>query len=208
MTTNETRPIGSLSCCLDPEAMAAIALQEDAKTSRKMAREARKDAQRDKIVMMRQAAAKLREMASNAIGSAIWQGVAGMASAACSAVGAVSTFRGEQLKLAAEGLRDQPELAKKLGDFAAKRLLTAKLVGETATGGLGAMRSVDPFSIASQYRSAEKAELDTQAEVAGNRAGEQADLENEARRLEGAAAQQLQKLGDVRHAIALAAMKV
>ena len=88
---------------VDAEAAAAIALNEDAKQSRQLAREMKKQEQQERLDLMHQAADKLREMASSAIGSAIWQGVAGLASAACSMVGAFKTGRAEKIWNAAGG---------------------------------------------------------------------------------------------------------
>lgn len=204
---DNTSRSSALTAGLDAAGMAALALAEDARESKKMVQEARKDAQRDKIDHMRQAAAKLREMASCALGSAILQGAIGLASAACSAASAVSGYRASQLDLAVK-TTEHPELAKKFHELAARRTLTARLVGETIPGLLGVAKSVDPFHLQSQNLSADKAEIDVRAEVDGQRAQEQSDFESEARRLEQAAAQQLQKLGESRHAIALAALKV
>jgi hypothetical protein len=92
-----------LPCLVDAETAAALALNEDAKQSRQLVREIRKEEQQQRLELMRQAASKLREMASKAIGSAVWQGVAGLASAACSMAGAFKGGQAEKIWKSAAG---------------------------------------------------------------------------------------------------------
>jgi len=186
------RPTSGLpNAIVDAEAMAALALHEDAKQSRQLAREIRRDAQQGRLELARQAASKLREMAGSAIGSAVWQGVAGLASAACSAASAVT---GYQAATAATGAdRATLDLSSRLWDVGAK---LAQLGGH-----------IDPANLQSQFLAVEKQELEAQAEAAANRAQEQTDVESESRRLEDSAGQLLQKANDARHAANMAALR-
>jgi hypothetical protein len=147
-------------------------------------------------------------MASNAISSAIWQGMASFASAACSTISAVGGLRASQLADAAKGARDAGNtgLADALKKLADNRALSSSL---WATGGklAEAAGRIDPYSISSQFLQVEKADQDTHAEIAGNRAQEQGDLESEARRIAESATQLAQKLGEARHAAAMASLR-
>jgi hypothetical protein len=177
MNTIDRNPGSALGCAVDSETAAALALHEDARQSRQLAREMRKEEQQQRLELMRQAAAKLRDLASKALGSAIWQGVAGVASAVCSMAGALNdTTRGQ-------GMLD-----------AGSKLF-------------GAAVHFDPFTIQSRSLEADKAELDARAEAAGNRASEAGDLESEARRLQDSAGQLLQKASEARHAAMMAALR-
>ena len=64
---NQGAPL-QLSGPVDAETAATLALNLDAKQSRQLAREMRKEEQQERLELMRQAAGKLREMASKAIG--------------------------------------------------------------------------------------------------------------------------------------------
>jgi hypothetical protein len=183
-------PSMSPCACADSELAAALALQQDARLSRQMAREARKDEQRDRIEHMRQAAAKLREMASSAVASAIWQGVAGLAGTACSAAAAVQVHQAAPLQSVE----------------AANKKLSAGLT-EVGARLCDLAGRVEPFGLQSQRHAADKQELEVQAESAAQRAQEQGDFESEAGRFEQAAAQILQKTGDALHAARMAALR-
>lgn len=188
----ERNRIPALSPCAsaDTELAAALELHQDARLSRQMAREARKDEQRDRIEHVRRAAAKLREMASSAVVSAIWQGVAGLAGAACSAAAAVQAHQAAPLQ----------------GVEAANKKLSARLT-EAGARLCDVAGRVDPFALQGQRPAADKQQFEVEAEAAAQRAQEQGDFESEARRLEQAAAQILQKAGDARHAARMAALR-
>jgi hypothetical protein len=190
--SGETRLLSSTACsCLEADSLAALAMREHAKQSRQMAREMRKEEQAQRVELMRQAAAKLREMASSAIGSALWQGVAGLASAACGAVSAGRGFKAETCRsgnVPAAGLK----LSAGIWNVAGK---LSELNGR-----------LDPLALHSQSLSADKQRLEADAEACGQRAGEQGDFESEARRLEQSAGELLQKAGEARHAARMAAI--
>ncbi len=180
------RPASPLSGvdCTDLATKAAITIHEDAQKSQEMARTARREAQEDRIELMHQAADKLREMASNVLGSGFFQGLTGLAATVSSAC---AGFDYQSLP---------------------KDLTLGEKIAAGAEKGFNVLSKVDGFDIQKQYHAVEKQELETSAEVAGNQAQEKGDLEAEARRLKDSASNQLEKMNDARHAATMASIRV
>lgn len=150
---------------------ALTALEQDTQQSREIARERRRDAQQREVDQLRQAAAKLHEMADNAVSSGWFQGIVGSVGAACQFAGAFM-----------------------IKDAANKAAIESRwLVGAIRGGGAAAQTlcAIDPYQIDSKHLEAERADCDIGAKVASDRAHNAGDVEQEARRRE-------QKLDDMR----------
>lgn len=194
------------SPAMDLATRAAVLLKEDAQKSQEMARTLKRSAQKDKVDLMRRAADKLREMAGDVLGSAIFQGAAGLASAACQLGAGVKGLKAEALKSGSSmtKLAEQAERMTRL----ARQAERAALVCSVSAKSIDAASSFDGFAIDKEHRAIQKQELETEAEVAGNEAQDQGDAESEAKRLGDSATGLAQKLGDSLHAAALAATRV
>jgi hypothetical protein len=68
---------------LDLAAAAAITAHEELRQSERTARDERREAQRERLQLIQQAADKLREMAHLTFGSGLWQGLLGAGGAIC-----------------------------------------------------------------------------------------------------------------------------
>jgi len=81
---DRSRPANPMlaALCADAGTAAAILMHEDARQSKQMNRTLRREAQHDRIELMKQAADKLREAAGDALWSGIVKGALGLAAAA------------------------------------------------------------------------------------------------------------------------------
>lgn len=156
-------------------AQAALeALQHDAQQSREIARERRHDAQQREIDRLRQAAAKLHEMADTAASSGWFQGIVGGVAALCQAAGAFA-------------IKDTAQQA---------AIENPWLVGAIKGGAAAAqpLCAADPYQIANKHLDAERADCETAAKVASDQSQRAADIEQEARRREQKADDMRQQL--------------
>jgi len=174
----------------DAEASAIALAVDSARQSRQLARHSRQAAQRDRIDTLRRAADKLRDMADKTVASGVFRATLG--------------FAGGIAKVAQAGLQY---------DAAVSKMPDAKLTKRAAdmAGACGdvfnSIAAIDPFAMQIAHLRVSKRELETDAEVAGQRADDARDTASEAQRLEGSLKQQLQKLHELRDAATRAAVR-
>jgi hypothetical protein len=202
----ESRPSNpsSLLATTDSATAAAILAREDARKTAELARASREQAQQSHVAAMKRAADKLREMAGDALGSALWQGLSGVASAALSAWSAASDFQSKTMSLAAGGMKKGAAQA----ELAASNVLrrNAEWIGASASAASGLGRC-DPFAVSQQQKAVQKQELDAQGQIEAYVAQAEGETCSEAQRLEGSLTQLVQKIDEARHSAILSSLR-
>jgi hypothetical protein len=201
---------------MDAEAVVAAKCIKHAAEDRKQARHSRREAQQDQVKLMKQATDKLREMATNAR----WKGALNCAAyaaemgakylgatAGSSAVSKTANAASKTTAAVSKGVSKTAEVVSATARATSKTAQVLATSTKVASFALNAVNKVDPIGIRNADLQADKQMLETEAQVASQRAQEASDQLNEAQRAQSSMTQLMEKVSETRNNVRMTALK-